>query len=115
MIIGKFYPLPKKSNCYFNKCLYIYITFLNIRNITVTDPKPNENIIEFKAGELIYKFDDKSDCAYFLKKGEVFDKPNIFYPFGGCVMILFFIYMKIILLCLAYIFINDDQHIGFVI
>ena len=71
MIIGKFYPLPKKSNCYFNKCLYIYITFLNIRNITVTDPKPNENIIEFKAGELIYKFDDKSDCAYFLKKGEV--------------------------------------------
>ena len=37
----------------------------------MTDPKPNKNIIEFKAGEFIYKFDDKSDCAYFLKKGEV--------------------------------------------
>ena len=37
----------------------------------MVEANPNKNIIQFKAGEVIYKFDDKSDCAYFLKKGEV--------------------------------------------
>ena len=31
----------------------------------------DENSVQFKAGSVIYNFDEESDCAYFLKKGEV--------------------------------------------
>ncbi len=31
----------------------------------------DENSVQFKAGSVIYNFDEQSDCAYFLKKGEV--------------------------------------------
>ena len=30
-----------------------------------------DNSIQFTAGSIIYNYDDESDCAYFLKKGEV--------------------------------------------
>ena len=31
----------------------------------------NDDAIQFTAGSVIYNYDDESDCAYFLKKGEV--------------------------------------------
>ena len=31
----------------------------------------DDNSIQFTAGSVIYNHDDESDCAYFLKKGEV--------------------------------------------
>ena len=30
-----------------------------------------DNTVQFTAGSVIYNFDEESDCAYFLKKGEV--------------------------------------------
>ena len=31
----------------------------------------NDDAVQFTAGSVIYNYDDESDCAYFLKKGEV--------------------------------------------
>ena len=31
----------------------------------------DDNSVQFKAGSVIYNYDDESDCAYFLKNGEV--------------------------------------------
>ena len=31
----------------------------------------DENSVQFTAGSIIYNYDEESDCAYFLKKGEV--------------------------------------------
>ena len=31
----------------------------------------DDNTVQFTAGSVIYNYDDESDCAYFLKKGEV--------------------------------------------